>query len=237
MPRKKLSNYFQNIFKLLAHWLLIAIVPIILVTLIVFPFVVKVKSVTCSTQYGTCSEKLNEQLKSSLGKSIFITKRDLKRILAKNLLIKIYTVRYLFPDTLDINVVVKKPSFCLLHGPNQYFLIDQEGLILDTQQSCSLPSVQGSVANYSIGQKVSDKDLFTLKIAQGVYEMYQVRILKSSNDNLTVDLPSGVKVIFPTGGDADLLLGALRLIYTKVQGQSPGKYKEIDLRFESPVLR
>ena len=66
--------------------------------------------------------------------------------------------------------------------------------------------------------------------------MYQVATGKMDAD-LTVELASGVTVIFPVEGDSDALLGALRLIYTKIQKESLGKYKEIDLRFDSPVLR
>ena len=93
--------------------------------------------------------------------------------------------------------------------------------------------------NYNkAGQKVSDNDLFALKIIQGMDEMYQVTTGTIQNDTLTVDLTSGIRVLFPLeGSDPDILLGGVRLIYTKITTNYPGMYKEIDMRYKNPVLR
>jgi hypothetical protein len=68
--------------------------------------------------------------------------------------------------------------------------------------------------------------------------MYQVRDFTVQDDSLLVELPGQIRVIFPLDGDSQILLGSLRLIYSKIQNEgNPEKYSQIDLRFKNPVLR
>jgi hypothetical protein len=55
---------------------------------------------------------------------------------------------------------------------------------------------------------------------------------------LLVELPGQIRVIFPLEGDSDILLGGLRLIYSKIKedGNLAG-YSQIDMRYKNPVLR
>ena len=66
--------------------------------------------------------------------------------------------------------------------------------------------------------------------------MYQVGCGVISNDTLVVDMKDGFKVIFPLEGDEQVLLGSLRLIYSKIQTSNLNNYKQVDLRFANPVL-
>jgi hypothetical protein len=53
---------------------------------------------------------------------------------------------------------------------------------------------------------------------------------------LVVDMGTGFRVIFPLEGDEQVLLGSLRLIYSKIQTSNLNNYKQVDLRFANPVL-
>jgi hypothetical protein len=68
--------------------------------------------------------------------------------------------------------------------------------------------------------------------------MYQVGQSSIQDGSLLVELPGQIRVIFPLEGDSEILLGSLRLIYSKVRedGNLAG-YSQIDLRFTNPVLR
>lgn len=237
MLLKKLSVFLKNIFKAGIKWFLILIVPAILLSAIAFPFFAKIGVVECSTQYGVCSDKINQGLKAFVGKTIFTGSRGIKSYFSKDVFIKGLTVRFVFPDTIKVDLLIKKPSFCIsADSPQKFALVDNQGIVLAISDNCALPRVLTKPASRVQGESVSESEFFSLKIVQGVYEMYQVATGKMDAD-LTVELASGVTVIFPVEGDSDALLGALRLIYTKIQKESLGKYKEIDLRFDSPVLR
>jgi len=50
-------------------------------------------------------------------------------------------------------------------------------------------------------------------------------------------MKDGFRVIFPLEGDTQVLLGSLRLIYSKIQTSgNPEGFRQVDLRFVSPVL-
>ncbi|MFI5241204.1 MAG: hypothetical protein ACHQUA_02090, partial [Microgenomates group bacterium] len=119
-----------------------------------------------------------------------------------------------------------------------YILVDKEGNILMEAATSSLPIL---VVNHDLektGYKISSEDLFSLNLIGGVFEMYQKNSGEIREGSLVVELPGPINVIFPIGeGDKDLLLGSLRLIYSKIQEEGLTNYHEIDLRFRNPVLR
>jgi hypothetical protein len=88
-----------------------------------------------------------------------------------------------------------------------------------------------------VGESISTRDLFALNLILGVNEMYQVLYGTITNDALVVDIPPSVRVIFPLEGDSEILLGSLRLVYTKVTTSYLGIYSQIDMRYKNPVLR
>lgn len=238
MLRKKLSILLKSIFESGLKWFLIFLTFSPFALIFIYPLFAKIKLVECSTQYGICSEKINQELKKFVGKTIFSGIREIKFYLSKDVLIKGSTVRLIFPNTIKVDLLIKKPSFCIGEGDLKKFaLVDNDGIVLAFSDNCALPRIITKAATRIEGEKVSDSELFSLKIIRGIYEMYQVQVGKMDAD-LVVELPKEVTVIFPIEGDSDVLLGALRLIYTKIQNQAlEKKYKEIDLRFNAPVLR
>lgn len=150
-----------------------------------------------------------------------------------------FGTQFKLPSTLLINLVVKKPVFAIIsNDPKLISLVDSQGRVLGTTNTSALPTVVNTNSKYKPGETVSSQDLLALNLIQGVYQMYQVNKLVVENNSLVVELPSQIKVLFPLSGERDLILGTLRLVYTKVtSGEQAGKYKEIDLRFKNPILR
>jgi hypothetical protein len=117
-------------------------------------------------------------------------------------------------------------------------LVDRDGLILSSGNSIlTIPTLITSENLKNVGEKTNNNQLFALKLIEGVYEMYQVNTGKMIDNSLTVELVSGIEVIFPIDGDIQVLLGSLRLVYAKIESNITGTYSQIDLRFKSPVLR
>ncbi len=208
------------------------------------PFFVKVTT-ECKSQYGACPSELNAKLSPSgedkqmlNAKSLFQAKRESKVILEKNLMISEFSFQFKFPNILLVNILIKKPAFAIKNESNQTELIGEDGRILEIANNTSLPILIITGNLKKIGEVVEANQLFALKLIQGVNDMYQVRMGTIIDNTLVVELPADIKVIFPLDGDADILLGSLRVIYAKItNNDQKNRYSEIDLRFKNPVLR
>jgi len=200
---------------------------VLIVVLVVFflsPLVINVKT-ECRTQYGSCPFELES------GK-LYQTKQKIAKSLKNNFLVIDYSTQFKFPNILLVNVLIKKPFFVLKNDANQSVAVGADGIVLSTVNNSILPTVIVLGNLKKVGEIVDTNHLFALKLIQGVYEMYQINTGKIIDNSLVVELPEGIEVIFPIDGDIQVLLGSLRLVYSKKDG-----FHEIDLRFKNPVLR
>jgi hypothetical protein len=186
--------------------------------------VINVKT-ECRTQYGSCPFELES------GK-LYQTKQKIAKSLKNNFLVIDYSTQFKFPNILLVNVLIKKPFFVLKNDANQSVAVGADGIVLSTVNNSILPTVIVLGNLKKVGEIVDTNHLFALKLIQGVYEMYQINTGKIIDNSLVVELPEGIEVIFPIDGDIQVLLGSLRLVYSKKDG-----FHEIDLRFKNPVLR
>lgn len=201
------------------------------------PFLIKVRF-DCESQFGRCSDDIVQNLNSLNGKSLFIAKRKANSFLKNNLLIFDFSIHFNLPNLLKVNLILKKPSFALKDpSSNTFYLIDKDGMIIALTQSAALPTVISLSDFKKVGEKVDENILFALNIISGVNDIYQINVGKIENDSLLVDMASGIRVIFPLEGDYKVLLGSLRLIYTKITTDYSGIYSQIDMRYKNPVLR
>ncbi len=202
------------------------------------PFFIKVR-VLCKSQLGDCPPQVTKNLKSINNKNLFQAKRQSLKILKNDFTVKEYSTQLKLPDILLINIIVKKPIFSVLNKSiGKYAQVDEQGIILSFADSTAYPILIKDNAQNEIGRKIDDTDLTALKLIRGVQEMYQVNSGTLVDGTLLVDLPRGIRVIFPLSGvDTELVLGSLRLVYSKVTTDYLGKYSQIDLRFKNPVLQ
>jgi hypothetical protein len=208
------------------------------VAVVIAPFFIRVK-VECKSQYGACPSELNLKLQTLNNKYLFQARGDVLRILKSNSLISDFSLQFKLPNVLMANVLVKKIRYSIFSkNTNEYFMLDAEGDILSKSTSSSFPTIYKNEVSVKVGEKVSNSDLFALRIVEGVNNMYQINSGVIDNDLLVVDMNSGIRVIFPVEErDLDVLLGSLRLIYSKISTDYPGKYSQIDMRYKNPVLR
>lgn len=201
------------------------------------PLVFKV-NIFCKSQYGSCPNEINSQLKINNGKSIAGAKNGVNRILKHNLLISDYSTQFKFPNILIVNILIKKPIFAIRNESNQIELIGEDGHILELSDSTGLPTLIITGNLKKVGEEIDTNQSFALKLIQGINDMYQINTGTVVDNSLVVELPTSIKVLFPLDGDTQILLGSLRVVYTKVESDDQkGRYKEIDLRFKNPVLR
>jgi hypothetical protein len=210
-----------------------------LVTIVIFISILFVKvRVECRSQVGNCPDEMNIKLKSINSNYLFMAGMQASKILKDSFLVSNFSSQFKLPNILLINLVIKRPEYSILDkSQNKYFMIDHDGRIISLSESSNMPTILIDQLSVRVGDIIPVNNLFALQIMAGVYQMYQVKSGMIQNDTLVVDIPPGVRVIFPLEGDSQVLLGGLRLIYTKVVTDYNGKYSQIDMRYKNPVLR
>jgi hypothetical protein len=213
------------------------LIVVFVVFLFLVPLFIKVK-IECKSQFGECPAEVNSKLITLNSKRLFFADRAARKDLKENFLISDFSIQFKLPNIMLINVIAKKPYFALKDASfGEIELIDQKGTVLALADSSGLPTVITSEPLGKVGESVNTRDLFALNLISGVNEMYQIGYGTITNDALVVDIPPGVRVIFPLEGDSEVLLGSLRLIYAKVTTSYLGIYSQIDMRYKNPVLR
>jgi hypothetical protein len=222
----------QSVVKWTAFGLLV-----ILLLIIYAQFGLKVR-VICRSQIGECPTEVNKKLLDIKGKSLFSAKRAVKKIVRSDILISDFRTQLKLPNILQVNTIVKRPQFSIFNKPaNSYILVNSEGVVLTVTPTNNLPFVIKENVNYTVGQQISAVDRNGLNLIRSIKDQYGIGVGTIQNDTLVVDLPGGIRVIFPLDNNNDVLLGALRLIYTKITSEYAGKYSQIDLRYKNPILR
>ena len=206
--------------------------------LVVSPLIIKVK-VDCQSQYVQCPEEVLAEISQFNGKSITVAKNGIRKILRSDYLVSDYSIQFKLPNILHVELLVKKAAVAIgnnVGGP--FILVDKDGLAIDSSPDSALPAIIITDNLPKVGQNIGTANLFALNLARGIYQMYQIRETSIQSGSLLVELPGQIRVIFPLDGDSDILLGSLRLIYSKIQSDgNPLKFSQIDLRFKNPVLR
>lgn len=218
--------------------IILILVSLSFVAILLSPFFIKVK-IICESQFGPCPDELNSKLQAFNSKSLFSAKKGTTKILKADFLVSDFSLQYKLPDILTINLLIKKPEFAMVNkNTGDTALIDKDGQVLSISKNTTLPRVLVSTNLPKPGENIGQTNLKAMKLIEGVFEMYQVAIGAVDNTSLTVDIPGQVRVIFPLDQDTQVLLGSLRLVYTKISaGNLAGKYSQIDLRYKNPVLR
>ncbi|MCX6704958.1 MAG: hypothetical protein NT162_01315 [Candidatus Woesebacteria bacterium] len=216
----------------------IAGVFVVFATVIISPFLIKVR-IDCKSQYGECPRQVLDKLYSFNGKSLFLAKRGINKILKSDFSVSEFSLQFKIPDVLHAELLVKKAVIAFKESTSgSLALVDAEGEVLSRAENSVLPVITVAEALAKVGQNIGSANFFALSLAQGVNQMYQINNFVIADGSLLVELPGQIRVLFPLEGDKDTLLGSLRLIYSKIQedGNLAG-YSQIDLRFKNPVLR
>lgn len=230
-----MKKYF---FKLI---LALVLVILLLIAAYILLFRVSLAEVECESQFGPCSQSIDEALGKLSGKPIIPTVRRMQDYLGKEKRIKQYSIRFLVPSKLKAYIVEKKGAAALGKiGLNNYFIVDEEGVVLGKEKSTFLPmiNVVDGDLTYGPGSKVSDKLKFAVELTSYMFSVYATKLSTLYEDRIEIVLGSGIKVIFPTNGEIDVLLGSLNLILSRLNNPSSEiRIGEVDLRYKNPIIR
>ena len=232
----------KNILKII---IAIFIVLLLVTPFVLFPRFVKIKDVSCNSQYGPCNQYYSKDLDSVIGMSLRDAKDKVVNILNENVVVQKYLVHYQLPSKLEIDVVESKPYYAIKsNSTSSVYLLDDNGNVLSVTQATSLPILDIEDIDLAQGDRVEDGLLFSLKVLYDMNTLFQTAYGEYKEEGLFIRLPNGYKVIFPTEGDQKVLVGGARLIYQQLNSQAQdskidkeGEMLTIDMRFKNPVIR
>lgn len=232
-----------NIFKLLSlllFFILLLFIPLIIKTSI------KINKFECESQLGKCPQDLENYTLSLNGFNYQVVKKNITNYLNNSYLVESYLIQYKIPNTVKIDLNVKKPinSF-VFAGDTQYFLITNEGVVVDVKDKTDLPNVvvQGNklFKTYNLGEKVDPKILFASNIANNLNYLFSIKEVKLENEYLSAVSNEGILILMSISSETDLIVGSIRLIFSRLNKADEGirmeDVKEIDLRYKNPILR
>ena len=200
---------------------------------------------SCSNQFGQCSNDVRENVSKYEGKSIREAKRSISRELSNSPRIEEYAVRYMIPNKLSVSCIEKTAEFALENEEYQTIaLLDDEGFVMQLVEESVLPSVTTTDTLPDIGEKVSDRVRFAIELARQIRPLYENSKFTIKDQYLEVVGIDDYTVFFPLQGDKDVLLGSFTLVLSRLK-QNEEEFRieegktisEIDLRFKNPVLR
>lgn len=226
----------------------IAVIVLIISPFIVFPRVLVIRNVICQSQFGPCSQSIEEEVTKIKDSNLLETRQEIKDYIERSPYTKEYSLQMKFPSTLIVNVIERKPKYAILHkDAGKYSLIDKSGKVMSTEDYTALPLLIISSELPKTGEVVSDEILFALEIIYDIFASYKIKTGIIENDSLNINLTDGFKIIFPLSGERQVLLGSMNVVLTRLNSlKQDSKIEEdticsssctIDLRFKNPVLR
>lgn len=219
---------------------------IFLIILFIFSFpavikrLIKIDKIECNTQFGRCSDQIISNFQLSIPNQLSFSKYQIQKKLQEDLQVSSYLIQYKIPSTIKIDLNLKKPKYSIKDLSGKYYLVDREGTVLEISDNSELLNLTNN-SSYQVGQKISDKDKFALYLLEKIKIVNSLYSSEIKNDYLEVGIENGILVKFPLDGDIDVLVGSLRLIFSRLnegnQGIRMEDISEIDLRFKNPILR
>ena len=177
------------------------------------------------------------------GENLYLLEDDAVRDrLAQIPCVKDVKILRIFPSTLKVVIEERLPIAYIQTDQNEYFLIDEQGVLLDKIEFASgvdLPVFcKISINNLTLGQEVSDTNF---QILLNVYKTLKMKYLDflasvaelyiEDGDVIISEQERGVRFII---GDRDFDERLEKLVFA-YQNFGVATYSEIDVRFSDPI--
>lgn len=228
--------------KYLKYGLWLILIIVITFPFLVLPRVIKINKFVCFSQYDQCEEGLSQRISDLTGKTYFEVKKEISKILKDDSQIKDYSIQFLLPATLKIDLLLTKPRFAMKNKTSEKLvLVDKNGWVLKEEKNTNLPVLIVNSELSNVGQKIEGVSFYALDVLWHLFYFYQIKEAELTNDDVEAVFPDGVKVIFPIEGDLDLTFAGLKLVFSRLNetgvDSKIGKVREIDLRYKNPIIR
>ena len=177
------------------------------------------------------------------GENLYLLEDDsIRDRLMQNPHVKDVRVLRIFPSTLKVVIKERLPIAYLQTDENEYFLIDDQGVLLDTialTNEYDLPVFcEIGINNLTLGQEVSDTNFQILLDVYGILKIKYPGFLAcvkelyiDDGDVIISENERGVRFII---GDRDFDDRLEKLVFA-YQNFGVASYSEIDVRFSDPI--
>lgn len=138
-------------------------------------------------------EEITETLSSIYSKNlIFLSNREIQNVLSKNDLIDSFKIRKIYPDTLKITIIEKKPIAILQTKKEKFFLSEKIEIIAfrELKNLLDLPYIYGDEKNFKILYENLEKIKFPISIIKNFTLFGSNRWDLVINNKQTIKLPS-----------------------------------------------
>lgn len=243
MRRNKVpKSYFSfdlNIFKILS---IILIIIFIGLTPLVIKKSIKIKKIDCQSQFGQCPQNFEYDEYETKSYDYNFVKKQIENNLKSDVSVNSYLIQYRIPNTIKIDLNIKSPKNAIYSvSTNKFYLLSSDGIVLSIVDNTSLPKISVDNIELEIGKKISEREMFAVEILNYMSFLFSVNEGKIEKNDLKFVTSGGINIIFPTEGDTNLLVGSVRLIFSRLNDETEGirmnEIREIDLRYKNPVLR
>ena len=232
-------KYRRKIFGIL----LLVLFPILVVYIL--PRAVRIDQIECANQYGICNEDLMDKLNAIGSNNLHDSKKTIVEVLKNDSTINDFSVQYKLPNVLRINIIDKDPKYAISNMDTKSIaIVDSSGEVAGFTESTNLPQVTLDTRLPNVGDSIDENTIFALKLVYGIRLSNKITDAKIENSNLFITLEDGMKIIFPTYGDVEILLGSANLLLSRLNVinkdtkiENTENISEIDLRFNNPVVR
>lgn len=226
---------------------LFIIAPVIFL-IVSAPRVIKVNQIICKDQWGSCPQAISDQLGKISGSSLHQTKSQIGEFLYKDFSVERYSVRFIIPDRIRLDLIMKKPLFALEVG-QELALIDKSGFVVGHVGETNLPRLKYD-KKVALGDIVPPDALFGLELLLYMREIYQTYEGELTSESIIFKLKDGTKLVFPKNGDPRVLVGASSVVISELNKLGDESRMElsglqsgtcsaactIDLRYVNPVI-
>jgi len=241
--KPKKSKYWLINWAKLKTWLLFLLSLGLIVSLVVGlrSSIFQVQTISCFKNSFPCSQKEYQSLENLRTKNIFFTDfNNFKAgFLAANSQIASLVINKRLPNQLEINLIPRQAGFLVTTNQLDWFLIDDQGVILgQVSDLVQLPKITFPASyQLTIGQQLnSDCSLAALTLAQTLKDFFiNFQQIKVEFPNIfIVQIDSG-QAIFSSNKDFKAQVASLQLILSRsrIEGKIPEK---IDFRFDKPII-
>ena len=177
---------------------------------------------------------INPVIEIEKGNSIlFLDIKKLREMILKIPEVENCKIKKVYPDKLQIEVVIRKPFVCIIAG-NKKYIIDKKGVVVKNVSDSNYIIVKGIKVNNSC---IDEKDKWKLKVLENIekwYNFYNLRKFISINEVEFIS-PNEIILITEKGkikirkDDINLQMEKLfNLLNQKIE-----EWRYIDLRFKN----
>ncbi|MBN1298292.1 MAG: FtsQ-type POTRA domain-containing protein [Actinobacteria bacterium] len=211
----------------------------------------KVKNIKVTGNEKYSENEIYSVAKLFQGLNVFeVDKKKIEDTLLTELIwIKSVTLKKIFPDKIELDVIERKPYVKAFYA-SDYYIIDDEGIVLEKIDAKDLKNYDNIITvknalkyRPSTGEKIAKKNLLScgliykildLELKQDVKEAY---ISKDFEEDIVFLMINNKKIIFGTSDRIQEKNAILREVLDRLKTQEI-TYSEIDIsNVDNPVIR